>query len=660
MTPSLSPAVSVPPSPPATRFGRLVRRTMAAALLPLAAGAAAEKNYGDLSLEELMNETVTSVSKKEQKLTDAAAAVTVLSNDDLHRSGATSLPDALRLVPGVNVAAVNSHESAVSVRGFNSVFANKLLVLVDGRAVYTTLFGGVYWDLQQPMLEDVDRIEVIRGPGGTIWGANAVNGVINVVTSDARDTQGTLLYGGGGDIHRELGGVRQGGRLGENTYYRVFAGYQSNDDYPLAGGEAAGDHWLGRHGGFRIDHHPDPDTRLTWQADATDVRSADSDGYNANTLGRWTRRFSDRSSLEVQTYYDRLYRDEDMRSRPRSDTFDLSAQHTFGLGERNDVIWGLGYRHIDNKIGQTNAFSPVRDGTFSEQLFSLFVQDEIKLVPDRLILTAGIKLEHNDYTGLELQPGVRILFKPTEKQALWAAVSRAVRTPSAVEGRDTFAIAAGPPVSGPGGGLYLPEIVGNPGIRSETLWAFEAGYRVQPVRQVSVDLATFYNRYEDLITLGETAVFVPGAPVGELEMPWENLLRGRTYGGEAAVTFSPADTWRLTAAYSLLFQRVEGPAGPGLDFVGRPPTQQFTLRSLHALTRRADLSVQFRYVDPIDGVPAYLTADIRFAFRLTDRLEFSLVGQNLLDDRHPEQGEAPITLTAEVPRSFYGKLAWRF
>ncbi len=652
-------ATPVPPDPLAfIRCGRLVRRTIVAALLPLAAGAAEEKDYGDLSLEELMNETVTSVSKQEQKLFDAPAAVSVLTNEDLRRSGFTTLPDALRLVPGMTVASANSREWALSARGAGFVFANKLLVLIDGRAVYTPLFSGVYWDLQQTMLEDVDRIEVIRGPGATIWGANAVNGVVNVVTRDARDTQGGLLYGGGGDVREEMAGLRYGGRLGENTYFRVFAAYQTTDDYSLADGRPAGDHWLGRHAGLRVDHHADPDTQLTCQADVTEVESLSSDGYNANTLGRWSRRLSGDSSVEAQVYYDRTYRNEITLSEPLTDTFDLSAQHTFARGERHHIIWGGGYRFVANEIKQNNPDVLVRKGDFDLRLLNFFAQDEFTLVPDRLTLTAGLKIEHNDYTGFELQPSLRSVFKPTAGQTVWAAVSRAVRTPSAVEGRDLFTSAIGPPTTGPDGGFYVPALVGNPALRSETLWAFEIGYRVQPTPRSSVDLAVFFNDYDDIISFGETARFVPGTPVGLLEIPWENSLEEQTWGGEVSVTVSPLDRWRLVAGYGLLFQHSTGPASAVRG--DQPPTHQATLRSSHDLSKRAGLDLQLRYVDALESVSAYLTADVRLFYRLTDRLEVSLVGQNLLDDRHLEQPVSAFALTSEVPRGFYGKLTWRF
>ena len=641
----------------------LLYATTAMALHAGDESAATARDYGDLSLEELMKETVTSVSKKEQKRTDAAAAVTVLSNDDLRRSGVTSLPDALRLVPGMEVASVNSSQTSVSARGFNTLYANKLLVLVDGRAVYNPLFAGVYWDLQHPMLEDVDRIEVIRGPGATIWGANAVNGVINVVSRDAGETQGGLLYGGGGDVQQTLAGARYGGRIGEHTYYRVYGGEQSRDDYRLADGRPAQDNWTSRQGGFRLDHHPTEGTHATWQSEITSADLADrtSEAYNAHTLGRWTRDWSDRSSLEVQAYYDRTHRDELATVRSTVDTVDLSLHHRFAAGERHDLIWGLGYRFIDGEVSPTNPFILVDDGRFRQELFSGFVQDEIELLPDRLTFTAGTKLEHNDYTGLEIQPGASLVFKPVEKQTLWASVSRAVRTPSVLEGARVFSPLYGAPVAGPGGGVYLPTLVGNPDAGSERLWAYELGWRIQPRPRVSVDLALFYNRYDDVITTGITPRFIPGAPVGTAELLWFNGLAGHTYGGETSVTVSPSDNWRLIASYSLLISRIEDTqSAPATIENESSPEHQLSLRSAYDFNRRLSLDGQLRYVDAILGVPAYLTADLRLSYRPNDRLEFALVGQNLLDHHHPEQADVPFATVAEVPRSFYGKLTWRF
>jgi iron complex outermembrane receptor protein len=619
-------------------------------------------SLADLSLEELMNETITSVSKREQKLGDAAAAIFVLSHDDLRRSGATSVAEALRLVPGMVVGSVNASQWAVSARGFSGVFTNKLLVLVDGRAVYTPLFAGVYWDLQQTMLEDVDRIEVIRGPGATIWGANAVNGVVNIVTRSAEETQGGMIYGGGGDVHQAMGGVRYGGRMGEKAHYRVFASYESNAAHPQADGRSARDAWHLRQGGFRLDHDPQPGTHLTWQAEGTglDLDRHASDAYNVNTLARWTRESSERSSTEVQTYYDRTYRNEAMRSRNTIDTLDLTGQRTVGLGARHDLIWGFGCRLIESTVEAGAPGVEVRNTDHSLRLFSAFVQDEVRVVPDRLTLTAGVKLEHNDFTGLEVQPSLRAVFKPTEMQTVWAAASRAVRTPSEVEGRDLFAIAIGPPVSGPDGGLYVPTVVGNTDITAEILSAYELGYRSQPARTWNLDLAAFYNDYSRLIGFSDVTRFIPGTPVGTAEIPWSNLLSGVAYGGEALVTLSPTAVWRLTAGYAQMRVRIRGPAAAAQGFGAQPPRHQLVLRASHDLTRQVSLDAQVRYVDPILSVARYATADLRLSYRATDRLELSLVGQNLFDGQHPEQPSFPITVTTEVPRGFHLKIVRRF
>jgi iron complex outermembrane recepter protein len=633
-------------------------------ICPASAGAAVNtRDLADLSIEELLNESITSVSKKEQRLGDAAAAITVLSNDDIRRSGATTLVDALRLVPGVDVAAANSHESAVSVRGFNNVFANKLLVMIDGRSVYSPISAGVVWDMQQTPLEDVDRIEIIRGPGATIWGANAVNGVINIVTRSAQASQGGLLYGGVGDVHKTLSGARYGGELGEHTYYRLFASYQSSNDSPLASGQNANDGWLARHGGWRVDHYADDGTQLTWQADATDVDVSGSavHGYDINTLGRWSRSWSARSSAEVQAYYDRSVRDEPTRANVSAETIDLSAQHTFGMGSRNDVIWGVGYRHMHNTFMQSNDYVMVRNSKFDLQLFSVFAQDEFQVLPDRLTLTAGLKLEHNDFTGFELQPSVRAMFKPAQSQTVWAAVSRAVRTPALSESKDAFAVTAGAPIQGPDGGFYIPTVVNNGDPAAEVLRAYEFGYRIQPERRVSVDLASFYNVYSGLIAFADIKRWVPGTPVGIAELPSTNLLSGKSYGGEIAMTFAPLDRWRLTGSYSLLREHFMGPKNVNqLGLGSLSPEHQVSLRSAYDVTAQLKLDVQLRYVEHIESVPSYVTADVRLAYRCSEQLEFSLTGQNLLQKQHPELGVQPLTVTAEVPRSVYGKFAWRF
>ncbi|MEO5916026.1 MAG: TonB-dependent receptor [Luteolibacter sp.] len=643
------------------KFRRFAVHTVAGMLLAVEAQAAVSAvDLADLSIEQLMNESVTSVSKREQSLLDAAAAISVLTNDDIRRSGATSVAETLRLVPGMDVGQINSSQWSISSRGFSGQYSNKLLVMVDGRAVYTPTLAGVYWDLQQTMLEDVDRIEVIRGPGGTLWGANAVNGVINIESKSARDTQGGLLYAGGGDVHLTTEGARYGGRIGENTYYRVFGSYQLSDAYEQPSGGSAMDGWQSESGGFRIDHYQGEDTHFTWQGDATvvDFNENASDGYNVNTLGRWTHELAERSSVEVQAYYDRTYRNEITRARPTVDTFDLIAQHTFGVGDRNDVIWGLGYRFIGNDAEQTTPTILVHEGDLNLQLFSGFIQDEFKLIPDKLILTAGTKIEHNDFTGIEIQPSVRAVFKPAANQTLWAAVSRAVRTPDVLEDSDVFAVQIGEPIAAPGG-PYVPRIVGTANPDSEVLWAYELGYRIQPEKRVNVDVALFYNDYNQLIDFGTTPDrFVPGDPEGTAEFPLMNIQSGHTYGGEASVTVEPIDHWRLSASYSLLLADIGGPVPVGSPEMAETQQQAILRSSLDF--GRASIDAQFRAVDQETGVEGYVTADVRLSYRPTDALDLSLVGQNLLDAGHQEATQFFGTTNGIVPRGFFARVTWKF
>ncbi len=633
------------------------------AFAPVTFGATTARDFADLTLEELMQETVTSVSKREEPLFGAASAVTVVSPHDIARSGATTVTDALRHVPGLNIGAVNANETAVSARGFNNVFANKLLVLVDGRAVYNPIFSGTYWDLQQMILEDVDRIEVIRGPGGTLWGANAVNGVINVVSRDARDTQGGLLYGGGGNVHESLAGFRFGGQLDERTHYRVFARHQSTADYNFPGGTSAGDDWTGRHGGFRIDRHVGA-THLTWQGDGTTVRfdDGDSTGQNLNTLVRLTRDLGAASRLEIQSYYEHMHRDEFGRGEASTDTFDVSAQHTVSPGDRTSLVWGLGYRYVDiNVFSDPGDPLVIRNDHLGLHLVNAFVQGEVVVVPDTFTVTSGVKIEHNDFTGIELQPNLRATYKPTSNQTLWSAVSRAVRTPSALDGHDLYGVPVGAPFPGPGGIAYIPTVTGNRDADAEVLWAIEFGYRIRPTARVGIDVAFFHNTYDGVLAPVPTPTFVPGFPVGSAELPFDNIFSATTWGGELSATWSPSDALHFSASYSLLVADLTGPAGANAREVeDSAPRNQIALRTTYEFSPRADFTVQARYIDAINTVPSYLTADIRFSWRPRPDLELTLVGQNLLDPSHPEQGTTPLTVTSEVPRSFHGKITWHF
>src|SRR4051812_6669490 len=459
----------------------------------------------DMDLADLMKITVTSVSKRPEKLSDAAAAIYVITGEDIRRAGATSIPEALRLAPGLEVARQDSHTWAISSRGFNDEFANQLLVLIDGRSVYTPLFAGVYWDVQDLPLEDINQIEVIRGPGASLWGANAVNGVINITTKRARDTQGLLVTGGGGNEEIGFGSLRYGGKIGDDMFYRVYAKYLDRDDSALPNGSDANDNWSMWRGGFRWDWQATDENLLTLQGDiytgelnqtvlvptltapfAEFLQDKVHVG-GGNLLGRWNHRFSDSSELAFKAYYDRTERDRVVFSETR-DTFDLDLQHRFQLGGWNDIIVGLGYNLTADSLDNTFAvsFDP-RHRT--DSLYSGFVQDEIELIQDQLRLTLGTKLEHNDYTGWEVQPNARLSWSITKKQTAWFAASRAISTPSRAEDDIRINRLAIPPgIVGPVPGLVSQ--FGSRDMDSKELIAFELGYRIQPHERVTFDLAT--------------------------------------------------------------------------------------------------------------------------------------------------------------------------
>jgi iron complex outermembrane receptor protein len=402
----------------------------------------------ELSIEDLMKIEITSVSKKAQKVSDAAAAVFVITQEDIRRSGATSIADALRMAPGLEVARIDANKWAVTARGINNYLTNKLLVLMDGRSVYQPLFAGVYWNLQDTLLEDIERIEVIRGPGATLWGANAVNGVINIITKTAKETEGGLFTAGGGTNEKGFGGLRYGAKVGEESYLRAYGKYFNRGAFPNVTGVGSSGAWDSGSGGFRLDSDFSPDSSLTLQGDIAQGYIDDisertvltppylktftgSTFSTANLLTRWKRKISATSDLSLQLYYDYSNnRAPDMRE--IRNTVDVDLQHRFALGARHDIVWGLGYRNTrgDFSADSLVTLDPSRRG---DELFSGFVQDDIVLVPDRLHLILGSKLEHNDYTGVEVQPSGRLIWTPDERHTFWGAISRAVRTPSWVE-----------------------------------------------------------------------------------------------------------------------------------------------------------------------------------------------------------------------------------
>ncbi len=655
-------------------------------LLALALGlpAANGADLSDLPIETLLQMEVTSVSRKSESLAETPAAVTVVTRDDIARSGAMSIPEALRWVPGLDVAQVDAGQWALTSRGFNDVFANKLLVLQDGRSIYTPLFSGVFWDIQGTMMEDIDRIEVIRGPGATLWGANAVNGVINIITRSAKETQGTLLTLGGGTEERAFASVRYGDKISDDAYFRVYGMYGNHDDSALPTGKDAHDAWQQGKWGFRVDWDVSDQNQLTLQGDAavgafnqvigvfdpaatnfTRMVTGDDRVHNGNVLGRWTHTFSADSDLRVQAYYDRTERSTVIFDEKR-DTFDIDFQHRFGIGARNDIVWGAGYRVTSDKVGNSPTISLNPDSR-TDNLFSAFLQDEIKLVPDKFSLLIGSKLEHNDYTGVEFQPSGRAHWAPLENHSFWASVSRAVRSPARVE--DDVILNQVIPPGGlfPGSPAAVTTTYGNRNFVSEELLAYEIGYRMQARKNLNVDLALFYNDYDQLRSIEPGPS--PTQPAGPGTIPFHvaNDLFGQTYGAEAALTFQPTPWWRLQPGFSFiemqLHKRASSQDTTSERDRGKTPEQQWSFRSSMDLPHNISLDCMLRYVDslPALNVGSYWGLDVRVAWRPTPWLELSIVGQNLIEDRHAEFHPTFIaTQKTEVQRGCYGKVTLHF
>ena len=632
----------------------------------------------ELSLEELMDIEVTSVSKKVQKLADAAAAVFVITDEDIRRSGVTSIPEALRMVPGLQVARIDSNKWAITSRGFNGRFATKLLVLIDGRSVYTPFYSGVYWDLQDTLLEDIERIEVIRGPGAALWGANAVNGIINIITKHAKDTQGGLLTAGFGTEERGFGGVRYGGKHGDDLYYRAYAKYFNRDSFVDADGNDQSDDWDELRAGFRTDWETSNHTSFTFQGDiydgssneklkyadqtllSTTIEDQEADVAGGNLLTRWNKTFSKSSDMALQAYYDRTERRTTTLEELR-DTFDMDFQHRFALGRRQEIVWGLGYRLTTDNNTESEALTLDSEDR-SDNLYSIFAQDEIIIIDDLIHLTLGSKLEHNDYTGLEVQPNARLLWTPHRRHSIWASVSRAVRTPNRAEhdvhfNSEFIEVISGAP-------SFLVSLNGSSDFESEEVLANELGYRVMPTESLSVDIALFYNIYDNLRTIEvediDTSSFI-------ITLNGDNKMDGVTYGAELAADWRISNWWLLQTAYTYLLMDLDmdedSSDTTSESIEGSSPKHQLSIRSSKDLGPNTELDLWIRYVDELPDldIQSYITLDVRLSHNLLKNLELSIVGQNLLDNQHAEFRQEIIEiLPIEVERSVYGKITWRF
>lgn len=636
-----------------------------------------EPILANLSFEQLSQIQVITASKRPEALASTPAAVYVLTDDDIHRLGVTTMPDALRYVPGMDVAMINSSQWGVAARGFNGQYANQLLVMMDGRSVYNPSFGGVNWRMPDAVLEDLERIEVVRGPGGTLWGANAVNGVINILTKSAKDTQGGLVKAGGGSFNEVITAARYGFKISEDTYARVYSKYDQFGETPAAQGGNSQDDWSRWRSGFRMDSQVDRNTAFTLQGDfqfveanaVAPVPNLTPPNYgtleqlrfhqlDANILGRWAREYSDDSSLSVQAYYD-YFEDRNLAANQFLHTLDLDLQHNFIWGERQRINWGAGYRVTFDTLEAGQILSVPGRSQANDQLLSLFGQDEIAVVLEEVFLTLGTKLEHNDYTGWEVSPSARLRWQPTQRQTLWGAVSRAVTTPNHLSTGMAYNLRVVPPGGlGPGSPATLVQIQGQSD-RVEELLAYEIGYRIQPIERVSVDVAAFYNEYSDLLVLENGAVIAGTPPV--LPVNWVNRIDGHTHGVEVALGWQPLDYWRLQGSYTW-FESDVARASVGRGDGAASPEHKFSLRSTVDLGAHWEWDTGLRYVSELTSVnvPAYLELDMRLAWKPTVNWEVALVGQNLLDKSHYEFPRGLSPLLSEVPRSVYLTVACRF
>ena len=643
-------------------------------------GETTAQDLNQLSLEELGNVKITTVSKDLEPMQKTAAAAYVITQDDIQRSGATSLPEALRLAPGVEVARIDADHWSVSVRGFAGQFSKSLLVLIDGRSVYTPLFSGVYWDAQNVMLADVDRIEVIRGPGGTIWGANAVNGVINIITKSASDTTGLLSNLGGGNLDQGVGNLRYGQTSAKGFSYRLYSmGALRGPEFHPDGNNF--DRWRMGQAGFRADWVRGAKDSFTVQGDGyrgqsgesllltnysplAEVAEQDKSGFaGGNLLARWEHKMGEGSDVQIQTYFDRTNRDSIELGETRN-TFDVDYIQHARTYEKQELTWGLGARLSPDNVIQSSPSVNVLPNKHTDTIYSSFVQYELPFDGDRFTVTAGSKFEHTSFSGYDYQPSVRLLWSPTAHQSAWLATTRAVRTPSRVDQDVQFNILVeatpAPPV--------FFQIVGSPNLRPEKLIAYEAGYRAQINRKVYVDFAGFFNIYNDLQGYGPIglALGTNPPPVDILfVLPYANVIEGRTIGTEITPTWDVTHQWQLRGSYSLLHMDLKDK--PGFTdvgnllstYLGSSPTHVANIQSILDLPGRLEFSQTYRYSSqlPEYTVHPYNTADARLGRAMSEGLSFAVVGQNLLRPNHPEFGGDPGPLVG-VKRTIYASLTW--
>lgn len=640
-----------------------------------------DTNLTKLSIEDLLQTKVTSVSRKAEKLWDASAAVYVISQDDIRRSGMTSVPELLRMVPGIDVAHIDSNKWAVSCRGFNERFGKMMLVLIDGRTVYTPLFSGVFWDVQDLMLEDIDRIEVIRGPGATMWGANAVNGIINIITRNARDTQVPVSYMLTGNEDKLVGALRVGGKVGDNGYYRAYVKDLDRGPFENSQGQDAFDSWHQARTGFRVDLGNQDNYSVTVQGDAYSGKMDESYMFptiappysqlvsgtgsvsGGNLMATWSRVKSSYCTNTFRAYLD-MSRRTDVQYGDSRQTIDLDFQQRIAPSTKHELVWGLGFRRSRDNLTGSDMIA-IDQSRMTTTLTSAFIQDEITLTPHRTRVMLGSKLEHNSYTGFEIQPNARFVYTPGDNHTFWAAISRAVRTPSRAEESAEITMAAVPF----GGMTNVITLFGNSSLESETVRAHEVGYRREIGSGKSLDVTGFYNQY------GNLRSFIAGVPYPEMNpaphiivpLILTNGLSGHTSGAELALRWDTGRRWDFSAGCSWFRSKLDSQAAANgvisYGVEGDSPSRQFTLRSHGELNSNFELDTAVYWVSKLmipsaltgdpNTIPSYARVDVRLCWKQTGETDIIFGVRNLLQPRHLEFSSLIGEQVTEVPRSFY-------
>jgi iron complex outermembrane receptor protein len=650
-------------------------------------------DFSDLSLEELANIKITSFTKKQQPLSQVAGAVYVITQEQIARSGLTSVPELLRLAPGIDVARVNGSQWSISARGPTGIYANKLLVLIDGRSIYSPVFSGVYWDLGMPLLDDIERIEVIRGPGATVWGANAVLGVINIITKSSQDTHGTTVTSGVGTSERALGSARVGGAIGSTSYRGSFGG-PDNATQSLANGAAANDGWSSVQGGFRLDG---ADKQDSWMLEGDLFRGAESetkvnislatfsaalvpfsfDTAAGNLNGEWCRRLGNAPAggeLRVASYYDYADRPGPSAVKLETRTWNTEVRYDFKPGRIHNLSTGVGERMISGSFTPQAGTVFARDAVTYNNL-DAFAQDEMHFLRDTLLFTVGAKLERNHFTVWASEPSANLLWMPGKNHSLWISAARALRTPTLWETGVSAVFSVAPPSTATKGLPLVTYLDGSLGFLNESVKDFEAGYRAQLSKSFSADVTAFYDQYSDIRSLVGSTPTLALSPAPHLNLVGTvgNDAAEVGKGAEASIAWQTMSAWKLEGSYTYnivnSWLTASAPAG-SVDGAGNPPSRnKWRLQSYVNLSKSWQLDTFLYWSSagsPINDfgpnvpVPAYTRLDIHLGYKASSHWQLSLAGQNLLQARHLEGLPELLTTYSYVDRGVYLKSTWQF